>query len=57
MEWIVSGYCRVMDQARTVCLELEDGQRDCDCEYPDCLFAKDCPIGKQLREKEGGEAL
>ena len=48
METIISGYCRVMDQARTVMLELDGGDWDCDCDFPDCVFAKDCPLGKQM---------
>ena len=50
MEWIVSGYCRVLDHARTVMLEQDDGAWDCDCDHPDCPFAADCPIGRQLTE-------
>lgn len=48
MEWIVSGYCRAQDQARTVLLEKEDGQWECDCDFPDCPHAAGCPIGKEL---------
>ena len=50
MEWIVSGYCRVQDQARTVLLEREDGQWECDCDYPDCGFSEVCTVGKQIRK-------
>lgn len=50
MEWIVSGYCRAQDQARTVLLEHEDGQWDCDCDFPDCAFADVCTVGKQLKQ-------
>ena len=50
MEWIVSGYCRAQDQARTVLLECEDSQWDCDCDFPGCAFADVCTIGKQLRQ-------
>lgn len=61
MEWIVSGYCRTQDQARTVLLELEQGQWDCDCDFPGCAFADVCPVGKQLQsiqnpDKVGGIA-
>ena len=35
MEWIVSGYCRGQDQARSILLELDGGQWYCDCDYPD----------------------
>lgn len=54
MEWIVSGYCRTQDQARTVLLEREDGQWECDCDFPGCAFAESCPIGRQLKEIQDG---
>ena len=50
MEWIISGYCRTQDQARTVMLEYEDGQWDCACDFPHCTYADNCPIGKQLKQ-------
>ncbi len=43
-EAFFSGYCRVLDGARTVL--VEDGETDCD--YPDCPYAQSCPIGKQI---------
>ena len=43
-EAFFSGYCRVLDGARTVL--VEDGEAD--CEYPDCPYAQSCPIGKQI---------
>lgn len=52
MEWIISGYCRTQDQARTVLLELEDGQWTCDCDYPDCTWASTCPVAAQIRSKQ-----
>ena len=50
MEWIFSGYCRAQDQARTVMVELEDGEWDICCDFPDCAYANNCPIGKQITE-------
>jgi len=50
MEWIISGYCRVQDQARTVMAEYEDTEWDVGCDFPLCAYACDCPIGKQLNE-------
>ena len=50
MEWIISGYCRTQDQARTVMLEYEDGQWDCACDFPHCTYTDNCPIGKQLKQ-------
>lgn len=54
MEKTFTGYCRVMDGARTVMAEYDDGW-EIDCRFPGCTFAADCPIGRQLQsltEKE-----
>lgn len=51
MEWIISGYCRVQDQARTVMAEKDGNDWDFGCDFPSCAYAHDCPIGKQLHEK------
>jgi len=40
----------MQDQARTVILELDDMLWDADCDFPDCPYAVECPIGKQLSE-------
>ncbi len=48
MEWILSGYCRCQDQARTVILEKDETGWDCDCSYPDCTFAPQCTLGQQI---------
>jgi len=50
MEWSVSGYCRTQDQARIVMAEFYDGQWDWGCDFPDCAYAPQCTIGKQLEE-------
>jgi len=54
METFVSGYCRVLDAARTVCYDSDDHCSD--CVYPDCVYKEQCTIGKQLIEidKENG---
>ncbi len=52
MEWIISGYCRKQDQARTVLLELEDGEWYWDCDFPHCPHSVNCPIGPQIEEKK-----
>lgn len=49
-EWIFSGYCRTQDQARTVMAECDGGDWDISCDFPDCAYANDCPVGKQLAE-------
>ena len=49
MERVVSGYCRTIDQARTVMAELDDGQWGFACDFPDCAFVSGCPIAKELQ--------
>ena len=49
MEKNLTGYCRVLDCARTVFAEYDNGW-EIDCQFPGCTFAADCPIGRQLRE-------
>lgn len=48
METFITGYCRVLDSARTVMADTEDAEAD--CAYPDCVYAPSCPIAKQLKE-------
>lgn len=48
MEKSVSGYCRVQDGARIVLVEVERGGVDADCDYADCAYRAECPIGKQI---------
>lgn len=50
MEWIISGYCRNQDQARTVLVEKDGADYDWDCEYGCCTFSAACTIGKQIQE-------
>lgn len=54
MEEFFSGYCRVLDAARTVLADSEEG--DADCEFPACAYAADCPIAARLREFLSTEA-
>lgn len=46
-EKFFSGYCRVIDSARTVTLD-EDGA---DCRYPACDFAPECPVAAALAQE------
>lgn len=46
MEEFVTGYCRVLDAARTVTVDLDE--READCAYPDCPYRVDCPVGRQI---------
>ena len=52
MEWIISGYCRGQDQARSILLEYDRGQWYCDCDYPDCPYAVNCPVGSEIHAKQ-----
>lgn len=48
-ELFLSGYCRALDQSRTVCAEIEEGKPVfVDCAYPDCPYAPTCPIAAQF---------
>ena len=48
-ELFFSGYCRVLDSSRTVCIVTEDGKlTDVDCNYEVCPYAKECTIGKGI---------
>ena len=50
-ELFFSGYCRVLDSSRTVCIVTEDGKlTDVDCNYDVCPYAKECTIGKNITE-------
>ena len=48
MEEFVSGYCRVLDAARTVLIDLDE--HSADCAYPDCTYAGECPIAGKIAE-------
>ena len=48
-EHFLSGYCRQIDGARTVCVETQNGQlAEVDCCYPDCSFAGSCVIAESI---------
>ena len=48
-EYFFSGYCRMLDAARTVEVIAEDGQiTEVDCCYPDCIHHANCPIAKEI---------
>lgn len=51
-EYFFSGYCRILDAARTVEVITESGQlSEVDCAYPGCIHRSACPIAKQIDEK------
>ena len=48
-EHFLSGYCRQIDGARTVCAVTQDGTlTEADCCYPDCPFAGNCVIAEGI---------
>ena len=50
-EVFLSGYCRVLDCSRMVAAVITDGQlEEADCCYPDCVYAPNCTIAKNIRE-------
>lgn len=51
IEKFFSGYCRVLDAARTVEILVEDGEvTEVDCRYGKCDFQQSCPIARQIDE-------
>lgn len=48
-EMFFTGYCRQTDSARTVAAVAEGTSlTEVDCCFPDCAYARDCPIGKDI---------
>ena len=50
-EIIISGYCRVMDGNRILCLETDGDGFETDCLYPNCEFAGSCKLMETALEK------
>lgn len=50
-EIIVSGYCRVMDGNRILCIECDGDEFETDCLYPKCEFAGNCKLMEAVFEK------
>jgi len=50
-EIIVSGYCRVLDGNRILCIECEGDSFETDCLYPACEFANSCKLMEAAFEK------
>ncbi len=53
VEACFSGYCRRIDNARTVFCEFETNPRrltEAGCSYPDCEYSPECPIAKAFLE-------
>lgn len=50
-ELFFTGYCRALDQSRTVCLELASGDApQADCAWPSCPYAPSCPLAKEMTQ-------
>lgn len=50
-EHFVSGYCRQLDGARMVELEVVDRElTDCDCDFGNCPFQTVCKIAESIEE-------
>lgn len=47
-EKLISGYCCVLNAARTVLVDREEGGAD--CSYPTCEHRAECPIAAQIRD-------
>ena len=49
VEKFLSGYCRQLDAARTVCAVFENGSlTEIDCCYGTCPYQPGCPIAKEI---------
>lgn len=46
-ELYVTGYCRVLNAARTVYADREEGTAD--CAYPACPHTAECDVANRLR--------
>ena len=52
-EYILSGYCRTLDQSRMVTVETDGRQiLDVDCCYGSCPYEPSCTIAQKIREIE-----
>ena len=50
-ESFFSGYCRVMDQSRTVCAVKENGVLiEVDCSFGGCPYEDVCTVAQKIRE-------
>ena len=49
IEKFLSGYCRQLDAARTVCVVMEEGEvTEADCCYGSCIYQNNCSIAKEI---------
>ena len=51
-EYFFSGYCRTLDNSRTVAAEVEDGQvTEVDCCFENCIHASNCTIAQEIHQQ------
>ena len=49
LEHFLSGYCRTLDESRTVAVITEDDQlTEVDCCYENCIHKPSCTIAKEI---------
>lgn len=52
-EEFITGYCRALDAARTVCILLCDGKlTEADCAFGSCPHEQACPIAQWINEQK-----
>lgn len=47
-EYIISGYCRMLDQSRMVTLEICNGEAESDCSFGSCPYESSCTIAQSI---------
>ena len=51
-EYFFSGYCRTLDNSRTVAVTVEDGKlTEVDCCFENCIHASNCTIAQEIRQQ------
>ena len=51
-EYFFCGYCRTLDNSRTVAVTVEDGKlTEVDCCYENCIHAPNCTIAQEIRQQ------
>ena len=50
-EYFFSGYCRTLDNSRTVAVVVEDSKvTEVDCCFENCVHAPNCTIAQEIRQ-------
>ena len=51
-EYFYSGYCRTLDNSRTVVVTVEDRKlTEVDCGFENCIHASNCTIAQEIRQQ------